>query len=259
MELLYRYPKEERERQAQQRCDLLNSEKRPAGDYDCPLCKNRGYIAFPDGETVRIRDCECMERARMKRKLAMSGLEERFRRNSFQNFEVWSPWARTMKDGVLNWSKDGKGWLLLCGQSGSGKTHLALAACGYRLMKRGQKVDSLTWREYVADQMADRGGQKQRADLERKKTVELLLIDDLFKTSRSRKEVMPWEVEFLFELINYRYNKGLDTVITTEYTTEKLLDIDEATASRILEMAGKYVFTVVPDRQKNYRLKKLPV
>ena len=45
------------------------------------------------------------------------------------------------------------------------------------------------------------------------------------------------------------------TIISSECTTNDLLDIDEATGGRICEKAQ--VFSIAPDRAKNYRLRKV--
>ena len=44
--------------------------------------------------------------------------------------------------------------------------------------------------------------------------------------------------------------------MTSEKEREDLLNIDEATFSRIIEMSGKYFIEIPKDRNKNYRLKK---
>jgi len=224
--------------------------------FFCEECGNKGYIAYCDDEGhYTLGYCKkCRSRRSTKRSLALSGMEELFERYSFLNFDNWSPWAQSMKQVALDWAKGGRGWLMLCGQPGSGKTHLAVAACGYRLGRKDQQVEALSWREFVGGQM-NRENTGRQEEMERKMGAELLYVDDLFKTARGRKEILPWEVEIFFELINHRYAKRLDTVITTEWTPGELLSIDEAIGSRLIEMAGKHLFTVGKDAGKNYRLK----
>lgn len=50
-----------------------------------------------------------------------------------------------------------------------------------------------------------------------------------------------------------RYNNGLKTIISSEYTLDSLSQIDEAIGSRIREMAGNYWLCFSPDKAKNYR------
>ena len=58
-----------------------------------------------------------------------------------------------------------------------------------------------------------------------------------------------------FEIINYRYINHLPTIVSTEKTPQELVAIDEATGSRIIELAGGNVFSVARDPKRNYRLR----
>ena len=81
---------------------------------------------------------------------------------------------------------------------------------------------------------------------------EVLYIDDLMKATA------PTEAEKLlaFQIINARYRTNRITLISSEWLLDDLVDLDEATGSRILEKAGTYVVNVRPDRAKNYRTRK---
>ena len=73
------------------------------------------------------------------------------------------------------------------------------------------------------------------------KQAEILYIDDFFKTRRG-DFVSTADVNATFKIINYRYNEGLPTVITSELSLEQISQIDEALGSRISEMANPKIF-----------------
>jgi len=84
--------------------------------------------------------------------------------------------------------------------------------------------------------------------------LELLYIDDFLKTARNPWDIPSWEQDLAFELLDYRYNTGLDTIISTEWSVSELLDISEALGGRILQAAGRSIFQVEKNRGNNYRL-----
>jgi DNA replication protein DnaC len=64
-------------------------------------------------------------------------------------------------------------------------------------------------------------------------------------------------VSIAFEIVNYRYNNHLPTIVSTEKTPEELLVIDEATASRIIERAKAYTLNITRNPNRNYRLRNV--
>lgn len=91
------------------------------------------------------------------------------------------------------------------------------------------------------------------------KTVDVLYIDDLFKTGKaadnSVQKPTGADINVAFEIINYRYNNpSLLTIISSELTEDELIDIDEAIGGRIYERAK--AFTIGKSRDRNYRIKK---
>ena len=238
-----------------QRAAWFNEKPKDKEEFDCLECYDRGIILEVTEEgNLRSVECACKDRRAVKRALEKSGMGELFQKHDFPSFREHTPWAGEMKRMALEWAKQGTGWLVLCGQSGCGKTHLGIAACGYRLGRRKQQVEFLPWREYVTNQMnpnsPDREEQKKKMQC-----AQLLYVDDLLKTAGDGKGISPWEMKLCFELINYRYNNRLDTVITTEWLPRELLQQDESIGSRIVERAGESLVAVERDRQKNYRLR----
>ena len=154
----------------------------------------------------------------------------------------------------MDYAQSMDGWLLLCGQSGSGKTHLCTAVCRLALLS-GREVRYMPWREKVGQLKAwALEAESRERMLNEYKKAEILYIDDLYKGGESPSAA---DVALSFELINYRYINHLITLISTEKTPQELIAIDQATGSRMIEMAGDYVLDVSKDLRRNYRLRNI--
>ncbi|HHY14364.1 MAG TPA: MerR family transcriptional regulator, partial [Thermoanaerobacterales bacterium] len=89
----------------------------------------------------------------------------------------------------------------------------------------------------------------------------VLFIDDLFKSSiqnyYQRESIDMNDLREIFKVINYRYNKGLPILLNSEIHFERFKELDQAIIGRINEMCQyKYLVSIKPDINKNYRLTK---
>ena len=57
-----------------------------------------------------------------------------------------------------------------------------------------------------------------------------------------------------FELLNARYNRGLPTLISSEWLSAELLAVDEATFSRALERAKGFTLDIARQEGRNFRI-----
>ena len=120
----------------------------------------------------------------------------------------------------------------------------------------------MLWRdEIVKIKEAAKGDEDSNLQdiLEKYKNADVLYIDDLFKTGKDKMNnlVKPSvaDINYAFEIINYRYNNPkLLTIISSELSEEELLDVDEAIGGRIYERAK--TFTIAKNRDRNYRIRK---
>jgi DNA replication protein DnaC len=137
-----------------------------------------------------------------------------------------------------------EGWLVLQGRFGCGKTHLAAAIANYRL-QRGHPVLFVVVPDLLDHLRATYRPTSEVAydeRFEQVRTAPLLILDDLGTQSTT-----PWAQEKLYQIINYRYNARLPTVITTN---RELEEIDLRLRSRLLDTQ---LTTVVRIRAPDYR------
>lgn len=235
--------------------------------YDCAICKNKGNIMMvevvDDWPRPRMRECKCMAMrytiARMKR----SGLQNIITECTFDKYEELDPWHTSIKKAAMEYAKNPNptGWFFIGGQSGAGKSHLCTAICR-AFLKRGKRVQYMMWVDDAAQLkgIVNEGSEYVRA-VDRFKKADVLYIDDLFKVqndqSRERQRPTPADVRLAFEIINYRVVSKLPTIISSEFTLSELIEIDQATAGRIGEMATVNAISIAPDIAKNYRLRKV--
>lgn len=246
---------------AKMKADSVNETAGDLTGVDCPKCKNRGRIAYPkDNGTsdIYIEECSCMTMRRCIWKMERSGLRNVIRDCTFGKFEATQPWQEKAKRMAQEYAENPVGWFLACGQSGSGKTHLCTAICR-ELLLAGKQVVYMPWRQDVAELKAmSMDGDARWKKLDELKKAEYLYIDDLFKTGANAEGLArptAADIGLAFEIVNYRYINHLPTLFSSELLPEALLEIDEATAGRIVELAKGCTLAIGKDHGKNYRLK----
>lgn len=242
----------ERERQ-QFIADSANQEAGNLGGYDCPKCLNRGYYHRVDENgKICTEDCSCMEIRKNKRIMEKSGLADMVTRYTFDNWKEREQWHRKAAEMAHKYAQERRGWFVMAGTVGAGKTHLCTALCG-ELMDNGVPVRYVLWRDLVtrAKAVVNDDAEYQRIVTPLKK-VKCLYIDDMFKTGKGEAPTVG-DVNLAFEIINHRYNDvGKMTIISSERTVEQILGIDEAVGSRIYERSKEFYLPL--HGKKNWRL-----
>lgn len=238
----------------QNKVDTYN---RSQGDDDktgiqCDLCNNRGNIAFLTNEgRFIIRSCKCSGARLTVSRLQKQGLFETSKMKTLDNFRAETATQKALKSLVQKYiaEKEPK-WMLLCGQSGAGKTHLCTAAFVKLSFDRGIDGRYLLWNsDGRRIKAAAREGNEQLFNDFKK--CSLLYIDDLFKCKRDT-EPSDADVRLAFEMLDYRYSHKLRTIISTEMLLEDLYNLDESIYRRIFEMCDPYIGNIGRDISKCY-------
>jgi DNA replication protein DnaC len=122
-----------------------------------------------------------------------------------------------------------EGWLVFQGTNGCGKTHLAAAIVNHRY-KMGKPALFVVVPDLL-DHLRSAFGPDSKASydqlFESVKASPLLVLDDF-----GRQSTTPWAQEKLYQVINYRYNARLPTVVTTNWSLD---DLDSPIASRFID------------------------
>ena len=230
-------------------------------DYDCKQCQNRGNfmrIIEEDGRFSEVYEkCRCMKIRESIWRLKQSGLEKTIRSCTFDRFEAIEDWQKTMLDAATDYAKNGgDSWFFIGGQPGCGKTHLCTAICRDALYA-GKSVCYMAWMTKSVDLKAAMydAPDAYNAEIGQIKRIELLYIDDFFKPVRDMQPTAA-DIKLAYDIINWRYINGLPTIISSEKTALELMDIDEATGSRIYEKSKGYNLTIERGPGKNWRLRE---
>lgn len=118
------------------------------------------------------------------------------------------------------YAQDGDGWLVLMGESGTGKTHLA-AAIANLWWSHGADVMLVTapdLLDYLRRTFSPETNVTFDSQFQQVKDAPLLVLDDLGGADHSKT----WVKEKLMQVIKHRYVRKLPTVITTTQSLETL-------------------------------------
>lgn len=229
--------------------------------YNCTLCNNKGhYMYLVDGYQYS-KQCKCMEVRRTIRNMERSGLKNIIRDYTLDKYETDEEWQKNVKAKAIQYLEDDNhNWWFINGQSGSGKTHICTAICREYLLK-GEMVKYMLWKEESTVLKACINDYEiYEKKMNKLKNAAILYIDDFLKPIKNKEGTITppttADVNLAFELIDYRKNANLRTIISSERNLMELLGIDNATAGRIVEKSTKkYILNIGKDIKRDFRLK----
>lgn len=239
----------------QAQANAYNQMQGKLGGYNCPRCLNRGNTMRIENHVRLLEECPCMERRRSLIRIQKSGLADELDQKTFATFQVREEWQQRAKGMAKDFAEGHTGkWFCALGSVGSGKTHLCTAICG-ALLERGFGVRYMRWRDDGGRIKAAVNDSGEYARLIGPlKAAQVLYIDDFFKTGKG-KDITQGDINLAFELLNNRYiNRNLTTIISSEWTIEEILNIDEAVGSRMFERSQGYCMKIT-GAGKNWRLR----
>lgn len=226
-------------------------------DGVCPICGGAGYLRLdvpvdhPDfGRAV---PCDCKIRETQQASL------EDLRKNSglaalaLMKFETFRPDGIGLNpdkrrnlheafDIAQRFAREGRGWLVLKGGFGAGKTHLAAAIANDRIT-RAESVLFVVVPDLL-DHLRATFAPTSRVTYDDRfqsiRNAPFLILDDLGAQSPT-----VWAQEKLFQLLNHRYNEQLPTVVTTN---RELEEIEPRVRSRLSDSRICTIVTILaPD------------
>ena len=230
--------------------------------YDCPVCKNKGLVAFlnEDG-AFAVHDCSCRRIRSSRISAVKSGLGELLNKR-VNTFQAEAPWQAQLRERTIAFiecfrrqdTQLPKGFVML-GQSGCGKTHLCAAVCNF-FIDQGKQVRYMSWLN-TADELKILRIEEPasyRRRMEELSCADVLYIDDLFK-AKSIQGISERDVTRAFQLLNHRLNlpEGI-TIVSSEWLAEDLRKVDTAVAGRLLELSGNYLLQIPRGDRYNRRI-----
>jgi DNA replication protein DnaC len=218
----------------------------------CSQCGGAGYVrmdlpmedpSFGKPVPCRCREREWEERRRLDLR-RFSSLDP-FYDKTFETFNPKVPGVREAFDAARRYADDPQGWLVLRGGYGCGKTHLAAAIANAHLAAGAHVFFSIVpdLLDHLRAAFAPTSEIRYDEMFERVREAGLLVLDDL-----GAENGTAWATEKLFQIINYRYNFRMPTVITTN--SRLLSHMDERLSSRLSDIG--LVHTIVLEAQ-DYR------
>jgi DNA replication protein DnaC len=213
----------------------------PVQSEPCPLCGGAGYVRLnvPMGHPQFGKAVPCRCKRRQIREMHLAELRrasnlEHLQKMTFDTFRVEEHGYDQVVfslhhavDKAREFAVNPKGWLLITGPYGCGKTHLAAAIANDRV-ERGESalfvvVPDLL--DYLRAAYAPNSAIAYDERFQQVRDIEVLILDDL-----GTQNATSWAAEKLYQLLNYRYNAELPTVITTNQSPEEM---DPRLASRL--------------------------
>jgi DNA replication protein DnaC len=152
---------------------------------------------------------------------------------------------------AFDFAKNPEGWLVFMGETGCGKTHLAAAIVNHRyeIGKPALFVVVPDFLDHLRSTFSPDSKVSYDELFESVKTAPLLVLDDFGEQSTN-----PWVKEKLYQLINYRYNSRLPTVITTRLSLDEIMEkVDPSVSSRLVDRNISVTFAIIAPDFRNER------
>lgn len=215
--------------------EMINRTKVTADEgYNCTKCGNRGwFINVRDGYEY-IRDCECMTIRASLRNMEQSGLVHLEEKYTFDNYVVNTVWRQEFKRRALDFlavCRVDSPWFFAGGQTGAGKSHIC-TALAVSLLKSGKRTRYVIWSQ-VAPRLK---GAAYGSD---------------------RMTPSNTDIRIAFDLLSHRVNLANKiTILSSELTITQLLELDEATAGRIVERTNgqRFMYNIGKNTSRNWRI-----
>ena len=241
--------------------EFFNSLKGDLKGIHCEACNDKGIIYFYEdedethyGELV-CKKCDCMKKRQAFERLEKSGLRNLVDNCTFESYQRKEDFQLSIFNAAVNYTikiKNGDRqfpFFYIGGQSGVGKTHICTAITA-DLIENGFEAVYMQWRADTMRLKSIANSPDYGTEIARYKNTAVLYIDDLFKNPKSVPTSA--DLNLAFEVINHRYINNLPTIISSELMLSEIIDLDEATGSRIKEKC--HPLNIKRTSGRNFRL-----
>ena len=226
-----------------------------ASEPVCPHCDGSGWkMVEKDGVPAAERcGCDSLSGARTRRLEESAGIPPLYRKASFDNFVLPrdNPMGHrelahvllTVKAYVREFPNEKRPGLLLVGEPGSGKTHLAAAALLHLIARgfEGLFFDYQNLLDRIRSGYDANSGASDREAYRVALDAEVLLLDDL-----GAHRVTEWVEDTVTAIITYRCNNRKPLIATTNLADP---DAGGAPTQRSAQTPGKIEYrTTLEDR-----------
>lgn len=191
-------------------------------DEPCPLCGGGGWRVVERGGLSAAERCECQMEGREERLQNLANIPPLYQNASLDNFllPADNPTARaglttvmmTVRQYAREFPAGEKPGLLLLGEPGTGKTHLAVAALRALVSKGFEAVffDYQNLLDRIRSGYDQASGSSDREAYRAALDADVLLLDDL-----GAHRVTDWVEDTITAIITYRCNHRKALIATT--------------------------------------------
>ena len=187
---------------------------------DCEECIATPWCKFYSGEFKPTKDF-CVPKFRLERALRFSNIPKKYIEANIHNSKFTEEWQRDHIDNIVEVIDSGKNFLFIGNNTGTGKTYAATMLLNHYIYKtcltdRFDFENPLAYFCVYTDLMDNlryrRDEEYTQEELRIVKDVPLLFLDDVGADTNSE-----FTVGQTYQIINYRYNNGLSTIVASNY------------------------------------------
>lgn len=207
------------------------------------------WLALPETKAQIVRAYE----KDLRESQAMANIPPKFRDFNMTALAKNPGLSAIIQKYIDGFSENQDRWLYLWWNIGAGKTTTASIVANELIANHW--IDCLminwaTWLSMVKDSFDNKMNTTGKNLLARLRSTRLLIIDDIHQEKGS-----DWVREQLFITINHRYEQGLPTIITSNFSIEDIAErYNGQIASRLIETCEIIEFTGQDRRQAQKQL-----